>query len=151
MTHSSRIFLLVYYLAYSFFTFPQHCSNEVMEAAEFIFITQPEQFETWWYDEWCMKVYSTYIGFFGTIDKINKHFDTHFKSFEDIELYHEIEKYTPEFKNKFREMFMTTEDTREEIQNSFSIGKDGVYIVSNYALYKLRFNEENKRIELDPK
>ena len=102
-------------------------------------------------EEGCMRVYASYIGFFGTIDKINKHFDSHFKSFEDIELYREIEKYTPEFKNKFREMFMTTEDTREEIQNSFSIGKDGVYIVSNYALYKLRFNEENKQIELDPK
>lgn len=102
-------------------------------------------------DEGCMRVYASYIGFFGTIDKINKHFDSHFTSFEDIELYREIEKYTPEFKNKFREMFMTTEDTREEIQNSFSIGKDGVYIVSNYALYKLHFNEEKKRIELDPK
>jgi len=101
-------------------------------------------------DEGCMRVYATYIGFFGTIDKINKHFDSHFKSFEDIELYREIEKYSPEFKNKFRELFMTTENTREEIQNSFSIGKDGVYIVSNYALYKLRFNEENKQIELDP-
>lgn len=101
--------------------------------------------------EGCMKVYASYIGFFGTIDKINTHFDSHFKSFEDIELFREIEKYTPEFKEKFREAFMTTEDTREEIQNSFSIGKDGVYIVSNYALYKLHFNEENKRIELDPK
>lgn len=101
-------------------------------------------------EEGCMKVYASYIGFFGAIDKINKHFGSHFKSFEDIELYREIEKYTPEFKNKFREMFMTTEDTREEIQNSFSVGKDGVYIVSNYALYKLRFNEERKIIELDP-
>ena len=101
-------------------------------------------------EEGCMRVYASYIGFFGTIDKINKHFDTHFKSFEDIELYRKIENFNLEFKNKFRELFMTTEDTREEIQNSFSIGKDGVYIVSNYALYKLRFNEENKQIELDP-
>ncbi len=101
-------------------------------------------------EEGCMRVYASYIGFFGTIDKINKHFDTHFKSFEDIELYRKIENFNLEFKNKFRELFMTSEDTREEIQNSFSIGKDGVYIVSNYALYKLRFNEENKQIELDP-
>jgi len=101
-------------------------------------------------EEGCMRVYASYIGFFGTIDKINKHFDTHFKSFEDIELYRKIENFNLEFKNKFREVFMTSEDTREEIQNSFSIGKDGVYIVSNYALYKLRFNEENKQIELDP-
>ncbi len=46
---------------------------------------------------------------------------------------------------------MIDKDTREEIQNSFSVGKDGVYIVSNFALYKFRFNEKTKKIELDPK
>lgn len=101
--------------------------------------------------EGCLKVYASYIGFFGTVDKINKHFGSHFKDFEDLEKYREIENYSPEFKIKFREMFMRSEETREEIQNSFSVGKDGVYIVSNYALYKLRFNEERKEIELDPK
>lgn len=46
---------------------------------------------------------------------------------------------------------MIDPDTREEIQNSFSVGKDGVYIVSNIGLYKLRFNDETKQIEMDPK
>jgi len=46
---------------------------------------------------------------------------------------------------------MIEPETREEIQNSFSIGPDGVYIISNIALYKLRFNDETKKIELDPK
>ncbi|MGB8329657.1 MAG: hypothetical protein WCE62_05975 [Polyangiales bacterium] len=38
----------------------------------------------------------------------------------------------------------------EQIQNSFSVGPDGVYIVSNVGLYKLFFNEKTRRIELDP-
>lgn len=101
--------------------------------------------------EGCMKVYADYIGLFGTTDKINKHFGTHFKNFEEIQEYEDIEDFSPEFKEKFKEIFMTNEVSREEIQNSFSIGKDGVYIVSNYALYKLRFNEETKKIELDDK
>lgn len=102
-------------------------------------------------EEGCPKVYASYIGLFGTIDKINKHFNVHFQSFDELELYREIENFTPEFEEKFREVFMETTEEREEIQNSFSIGKDGVFIVSNYALYKLHFNETTKRIELDPK
>ncbi|MGB8222122.1 MAG: hypothetical protein WCF10_06020 [Polyangiales bacterium] len=38
----------------------------------------------------------------------------------------------------------------EQIQNSFSVGPDGVYIVTNVGLYKLFFNPETRRIELDP-
>ncbi|MGD8606346.1 MAG: hypothetical protein PVH21_03560 [Myxococcales bacterium] len=38
----------------------------------------------------------------------------------------------------------------EQIQNSFAVGPDGIYIVSNIALYKLRFNDDEKRIEIDP-
>lgn len=101
--------------------------------------------------EGCMKVYADYIGLFGTTDKINKHFGTQFKNFKEVQNYEDIENFSPEFKEKFKEKFMTNEISREEIQNSFSIGKDGVYIVSNYALYKLKFNEETKKIELDNK
>ncbi len=39
----------------------------------------------------------------------------------------------------------------EQIQNSFSVGPDGVYMVSNVALYKLYFNETTRHVELDPK
>jgi len=101
-------------------------------------------------EEGCMKIYASYIGLFGAIDKINKHFNTHFESFDDLEAYRKTETFSDSFKEKFREVFMQGDETREEIQNSFSIGKDGVYVVSNYALYKLRFNEEHKKIELDP-
>jgi hypothetical protein len=45
---------------------------------------------------------------------------------------------------------MIDPESREEIQNSFSIGPDGVYIVSNIALYKFRFNDDTKMIEMDP-
>jgi hypothetical protein len=38
----------------------------------------------------------------------------------------------------------------EQIQNSFSVGPDGVYIVTNVGLYKLFFNERTRQIELDP-
>jgi hypothetical protein len=99
----------------------------------------------------CMKVYATYIGFVAALEKINEHFKTDFSGIEDIEKLRDVQKFTPEFSKEFQKIFMTSEDTREEIQNSFSVGSDGVYIVTNYALYKLRFNEEKKEIELDPK
>ena len=102
-------------------------------------------------EEGCIKVYANYIGLFGTVHKINKHFGTHFGSYEEINTYSDIEDFSPEIMEKFREIFMVSEETNEEIQNSFSIGKDGVYVVSNYALYKLRFNESTKKIELDPR
>jgi hypothetical protein len=56
----------------------------------------------------------------------------------------------PEIRKRFRDLFLGKSDFAEQIQNSFSVGPDGVYIVSNMALYKLRFNDESKKIELDP-
>ena len=38
----------------------------------------------------------------------------------------------------------------EQIQNSFTVAPDGIYIVTNVGLYKVFFNEETKHIELDP-
>jgi hypothetical protein len=38
----------------------------------------------------------------------------------------------------------------EQIQNSFTVGPDGVYIVTNVGLYKLRFSTQTRQIELDP-
>ena len=56
-----------------------------------------------------------------------------------------------DYRKEFREFFMLDPETREEIQNSFAVGPDGVYIVSNIALYKFRFNDQTKEIEMDPK
>jgi len=98
----------------------------------------------------CMKVYATYIGMMAHMDKIIAHYPDHFVDEGDLADFDHIEELSYEAKEKFRQIFMHDPETREEIQNSFSAGKDGIFIVSNYALYKLRFNEEKKIIELDP-
>ena len=98
----------------------------------------------------CPKTYSHLIGEFGLKKKIETFFKVKYERPEDLEFYREGMTDT-EYRKKFREFFMIDPKTREEIQNSFSIGPDGVYIVSNIALYKLRFNETTKKIEMDPK
>lgn len=102
-------------------------------------------------DDSCMKVYATYIGLVASKEKIMAHFAEDFSKYGDLEQFRSIQDFTPEMSNEFRSIFMNDDATREEIQNSFSVGVDGVYIVTNYALYKLRFNEGKKQIELDPK
>lgn len=99
----------------------------------------------------CPKVYATFIGMFAIVEKIKRYWDEEFDSMQELDFMNDMEQITPEFRKEFRDHFMIDKDTREEIQNSFSVGKDGVYIVSNFALYKFRFNEETKKIELDPK
>ena len=53
-------------------------------------------------------------------------------------------------REQFREYYQLDQGNFEQIQNSFAVGEDGVYIVTDLALHKLRFNEETKDIELDP-
>jgi hypothetical protein len=98
----------------------------------------------------CMTVYATYIGLLAGMEKINAHFKEEFSGEVNIEKFKNIEDMSAESIEKFREIFMSDPDTREEIQNSFSVGKDGLFIVTNYALYKVRFNQEKKVIEIDP-
>jgi len=98
----------------------------------------------------CPNTYSFYIGGFGLLKKIEYFFGKKYDRLEDVEFYREGMSDV-EYRNEMRKFFMMDPETREEIQNSFSIGPDGVYIVSNIALYKLRFNDETKEIELDPK
>ena len=98
----------------------------------------------------CPKTYSFYIGEFGLLKKIEKYFGKKYDRLEDLEFYREG-MTDVEYRKELREFFMIDPETREEIQNSFSIGPDGVYMVSNIALYKFRFNNETKKIELDPK
>jgi hypothetical protein len=98
----------------------------------------------------CPKTYSFYIGGYGLLRKIEHFFGKKYDNLEDVEFYREGMSDV-EYKNEFRDFFMMEPETREEIQNSFSIGPDGVYIISNIALYKFRFNDETKIIELDPK
>jgi hypothetical protein len=98
----------------------------------------------------CPKTYSHMIGEFGLLRKIQHFFGKKYDSIEEVEFYTEGMTDT-EYRKEFRKFFMLDPESREEIQNSFSVGKDGVYIVSSVALYKLRFNDETKRIEMDPK
>lgn len=99
----------------------------------------------------CPKVYATFVGFFGAKTKIKKLFDKEIEGLSDLKFYQEGKSLTPELRKEFIEEISNDPDTREEIQNSFSVSEDGVYLVSNVALYKLFFNEETKRIEMDPK
>ena len=98
----------------------------------------------------CPTVYSTYIGLIAGIEKIKAHYRVEFASEEELGTFSNVGSLSPESVEKFRKIFMSDRDTREEIQNSFSVGMDGIFIVTNYALYKLRFNVEKKCIELDP-
>jgi len=98
----------------------------------------------------CPNTYSHLIGEFGVLKKIEYFFGKKYDKIEDVEFYDEDLTDT-ELRREFRKYFMLDPESREEIQNSFSIGPDGVYIVSNVALYKFRFNDETKQIEMDPK
>lgn len=99
----------------------------------------------------CPKVYYSWVGYFGLSEKIKKHFPGSLETALEMESWKFRENLSPEMRRQMREALKIDEDTYEEIQNSFSVGKDGVYIVSNAALYKFRFNEQTKQIELDPK
>lgn len=99
----------------------------------------------------CPKVYSTFIGYFQIKEKIKEHYPASLSKLESLFPYMHKDSINPEARKTIRTALKIDKDTHEEIQNSFSVGKDGVYIVSNIALYKLRFNEETKAIELDPK
>ena len=98
----------------------------------------------------CPKVYASFIGFYGAKTKIQKIFGKDITRSVDENFYQEGGSLTPEMRQWFMNEISQDPDTREEIQNSFSISRDGVYIVSNFALYKFRFNEQTKTIEMDP-
>ena len=100
----------------------------------------------------CPKVYSTMITAIGLIEKLNYFIGTNYKEFEDLpDFLKGAETLTPELRNQFVDYYKIDIPNFEQIQNSFAIGKDGVYIVTDVALHKLIFDEETKYIELDPK
>lgn len=99
----------------------------------------------------CPKVYASFIGFYGAQMKVEKVFGKANFQLDSLKFYQDGKGLTPELRKEFVEKFSENPDLREEIQNSFSVGPDGVYIISNVALYKFRFNEKNKRIEMNPK
>ena len=109
----------------------------------------------------CPPVYTTAIIRFGLAEKI-RHFypDSLPPGAEDwlaeVErldaegtLVEHLGELRREGKRIFGEIHIENEPF-EQIQNSFSVGPDGVYIVTNVGLYKLFFNEKTRNIELDP-
>jgi len=107
-------------------------------------------------EDGCPQIYAAAIHLFAMEDKLRQLFsplpegaEEFFVEAKKVQEEQEIEKF-PEIRKRFRELFLGKSDFAEQIQNSFSVGPDGVYILSNIALYKLRFNAETKKIELDP-
>ena len=99
----------------------------------------------------CPKIYYTFIGYFGLEEKLRRYYPHALDELETFQDFQKLDSVSPEVRKFARETLKNDDNAKEEIQNSFSVGKDGVYIVSNYALYKLRFNKETKKIEMDPK
>ena len=106
-------------------------------------------------EDGCPVVHASPIAYFAAEQKLRQLFDP---------LSEEGEAFITEFNRggadledfralraEARRIFMAESGPLEQIQNSFSVGRDGVYIVSNLALYKLRFDPESQQIELDPR
>jgi hypothetical protein len=108
----------------------------------------------------CPPVYTTSIAHFAFSDKLHHYYGDHMPEGAE-EFIAELQQSErdgtlvdkmAEHRKRARELFDVVHDEPfEQIQNSFSVGPDGVYIVTNIGLYKLFFNEQTKHIELDPK
>ena len=100
----------------------------------------------------CPKVYSDFITGVGLVEKLNYYVNTDYKNFDELpDFILEAEEISPGLREQFRDYYQIDQGNFEQIQNSFAVGKDGVYVVTDLALHKLFFNEETKFIELDPK
>jgi hypothetical protein len=110
----------------------------------------------------CPPVYTTAIIRFGLAEKIRHFYPEEMPPgaedwLEKIDRYDaegtlvaHLSELRREGKRIFGEIHIENEPF-EQIQNSFSVGPDGVYIVTNVGLYKLFFNEDTRNIELDPR
>ena len=110
--------------------------------------------------EVCPPVYTTAIMRFALAEKL-RHFYPDGLPEGGEELIAKVEKYDAEgtllehlgdIRREGQQIFADIFEGEpvEQIQNSFSVGPDGVYIATNVALYKLFFNEQTRQIELDP-
>jgi hypothetical protein len=108
----------------------------------------------------CPPVYTTSIAHFAFSDKVHHYYgaelpegaEEYIETLEQSEKDGTLVEKMPEHRQRAREIFDIVHDEPfEQIQNSFSVGPDGVYIVTNVGLYKLWFNENTRHIELDPK
>jgi hypothetical protein len=104
----------------------------------------------------CPHIYTTAVAYFALRQKLKEYLGRIPKGIEDILQRVEEAKESGDaedlaaLRTEGRRRVKLEGHSFEQIQNSFSVGPDGVYIVTNMALYKFRFNEREKRIELDP-
>lgn len=100
----------------------------------------------------CLKVYSEFIAKIGLIEKLNYYKKTNYKEYSELpDFIKDAKVMSEELRERFRAYYNIKKSNFEQIQNSFAVGDDGVYIVTDLALYKLNFNENTKKIEFDPK
>ena len=105
----------------------------------------------------CPRIYTTAVAYFKLREKVDRYLGGVDPEIEDLIVRAEAAKETGDaedlaaIRSEGERRLKRKNTSLEQIQNSFSVGSDGVYIVTNVALYKFRFNEETKRIELDPK
>ena len=108
----------------------------------------------------CPSVYTTSIAHFVFSDKLHHYYgrglpegsDALIADLKEAEKDGTLLDRTTEFRRRAGDLFdLMHDEPFEQIQNSFSVGPDGVYVVSNVGLYKLYFNEQSRHIELDPK
>ena len=99
----------------------------------------------------CPRVYARMITKFGLIEKLNYYKGTNYKNNDELpDFLTQADHITPEMREEFVNYYQIKRSNFEQIQNSFAVGEDGLYIVTDLALYKLRFNEEKKDLEFDP-
>lgn len=101
------------------------------------------------------EVYATHLGYLATREKAIQGLRMPPSEVDAFLEVHDPDEATveelAELRREFRELAQMEAHMREEIQNSFTVDPTGaVYIVSNFALYKLRFDEARRRIVLDP-
>ncbi len=104
----------------------------------------------------CPPIYTTAVAYFALRQKLRQHLGEIPKAVEGVLQRVEEAKESGDAEDlaairaEGRKRVRLEGSAFEQIQNSFSVGPDGVYIITNMGLYKFRFNDEEKRIELDP-
>ncbi|MEM9730167.1 MAG: hypothetical protein AAF997_16430 [Myxococcota bacterium] len=111
----------------------------------------------------CPPVYTTSIAYFALREKVRHFYELQGKPLPDgaEEFFEKVDReekagtlvnHLAALRLEAREIFkeIVSDEPLEQIQNSFTVGDDGVYIVTNVALYKLFFNEKTRHIDLDP-
>jgi hypothetical protein len=108
----------------------------------------------------CPTVYTTSIVHFALSDKLHHYYgdelpegsEDFLRRVEEAERDGTLVDKNAQLRQEAIELFDLVQDEPfEQIQNSFSVGPDGIYMVTNVGLYKLWFNEKTRHIELDPK